>query len=229
MSDTDPSSPLGDLGVLAQDSVTLADGLEHHELYTMGGLLTVLWHPADGDERAVIMCGGAMGGLLGGGGLYHELGTKLAAQNIAAARVSYRQPNRIDHCVLDLLATMQVLARRGARRFVTIGHSFGGAVAIRAAAAMHAELVPGVVTLATQSADCEPVSTLSDRQLLFFHGTNDQILPAQSSEMVRVMAGHGELVLLPGEDHLLKGASDQIVERLVDWLPETLAGPTNSQ
>ncbi len=219
---TDPGTPVDDLGILAGDHVVLADGLEHHEMYTMTGLLSLLIHPADGNEPAVVMCGGAMGGLLGGGGLYHDLGNRLAAIDIAAARVSYRRPNDIGRCTHDVLATMQLLARRGARRFVVIGHSFGGAVAIQSAASMNADIVPGVVTLATQSAGCEPVETLADRRLLFIHGTSDQILPHASSEMVRMLAGHGELVLLPGEDHLLKAAKDDIAERLMTWIPEVL-------
>lgn len=219
---TEPTTPVDDLGILAGDHVVMADGVEHHEMYTMAGLLSLLIHPADDQEPAVVMCGGAMGGLLGGGGLYHELGTRLAEIDIASARVSYRKPNDLGRCTHDVLATMQLLARRGARRFVVIGHSFGGAVAIQSAASMNADLVPGVVTLATQSAGCEPVETLSDRELLFFHGTNDQILPHASSEMVRMLAGHGELVLLAGEDHLLKAAKDQIAERLMVWIPEVL-------
>ncbi len=208
---------------MAGDHVVLADGVEHHEMYTMAGLLTLLVHPADGHEPAVVMCGGAMGGLLGGGGLFHELGTQLAKIDIAAVRVSYREPNNIGRCVLDVLATMQLVARRGARRFVLIGHSFGGAVAIQSAASMNADLVPGVVTLATQSAGCEPVETLHDRELLFFHGTNDRILPHASSEMVRMLAGHGELVLLPGQDHLLDKAMPDIAERLMTWIPDVLS------
>lgn len=228
MSDgSEPTTPVDDLGILAGDHVVMSDGVEHHEMYTMTGLLSIIMHPADGHEPAVVMCGGAMGGLLGGGGLYHELGIRLSEINIASARVSYRKPNDLGRCTHDALATMQLLARRGARRFVVIGHSFGGAVAIQSAASMNAELVPGVVTLATQSAGCEPVETLADRELLFFHGTNDQILPHASSEMVRMLAGHGELVLLPGEDHLLKAAKDEIAERLMAWIPDVLASQSS--
>lgn len=198
-------------------------GLEHHELYTSAGLLALHWYACDEAEPAVVMGGGAMGGMLGGAGLYHDLGTRLAANGIAAASVGWRVPNHLDMCTHDLLATMQLMARRGARRFVTIGHSFGGAIAIRAAASLPTAMSPGVVTLATQSAGCEPAETLADRELLFFHGDNDQILPHFASEMVRMLAGTGELVILPGEDHLLSGAKEQIIDRLMTWLPEVLA------
>lgn len=215
-------TPVDGLGIMAKQMVTHADGVEHHEFYTMQGLLSLLWYPADGHEPAVVLGGGAMGGILGGGGLFHDLGLALSAQNIPCISVGWRMPNNLDLCTQDMLAAMQLGARRGARRYVTVGHSFGGAIAIRAAASVHAELVPGVVTLATQSAGCEPASTLTDRQLLFFHGDADTILPMVSSEMVRMMAGTGELVVLPGGDHLLASSKDVILRRLMEWIPGTL-------
>ena len=228
MSDEVPgTSPYEDLGVLAAQhiDVELAAGrtYEHHEIYTQQGLLSILLYPAEGSTQAVAMAGGALGGLLGGAGLYHRLGLALSVHGVAAASVGWRAPNHLDMCTHDMLAVLQVMARRGARRFITIGHSFGGAAAIRAAAAIPTELVPGTVTLATQSAGCEPAESLGDRRLLFIHGDNDRILPHMASEMVRMLAGTGELMILPGEDHLLAGATDQIVDRLLTWIPETFA------
>lgn len=227
MSTEDPAAvpddtPLDGLGILAEQFVELTDGIELHELYTPAGLLSALWYPADGSEHAVVMGGGALGGLLGGGGLYHDLGLSLAAQGIAAASIAWRQPNNLDACTHDMLAAMQLMARRGARRFTTVGHSFGGAIAIRAAAAVPTALVPAIVTLATQSGGCEPAESLGDRELLLFHGDNDKILPAMSSEMVRMLAGTGELVILPGEGHLLADSKQIIIERLLDWIPQSL-------
>ena len=218
------TGPLDSLGVLAMQSVPVDDALDHLELYTTGGLLTALWHgPADAAE-VVICVGGAMGGLLGPDkGLYHRLGRRLLAGGIGTIRVSYRQPNELSTCVHDTLAVMELAARHGAQRFVTVGHSFGGAVAIQAAARLGRETVPGVVTLATQSAGCEPVETLADRDLLFLHGTADQILPPVSSEVVRTLAGGGELIMVEGADHLLSPAGDQILERLAAHLPKVLA------
>lgn len=216
-------TPLEALGILASQTATIAPGLDHLEAYTMEGLLTIMWHGAADAEHVVAMVGGAMGGLLGAGGLYHELGVALADQGIGVLRVGYRRPNDIDMCTHDLLAAMELAARHGARRFVTVGHSFGGAIAIRAAARLTDQAAPGVVTLATQSAGCEPAEDLANRQLLFIHGDNDTILPHQSSEMVRFLAGAGELMIIPGGDHLLAGARDEIRERLLEWVPGVLA------
>lgn len=219
-------SPLEELGLLAMQAVELGPGLDHLELYTESGLLTLLWHgPADADS-AVVCVGGAMGGLLGPAeGLYQRLGENLAAEGIGVLRLSYRSPGRLDRCVHDTLAVLELAARHGTRRFVTVGHSFGGAVAVQAALHLEADALPGVVTLATQSAGCEGADGLAGRDLLLFHGTEDRILPPDASHLVRYLAGTGEVVLVPGADHLFRPGWEQVLERLLDHLPRVLAAP----
>ncbi len=218
-------TPLDALGTLAMQTVSIDDQLDHLELYTSRGLLSLLWHgPADA-STVVVCVGGAMGGLLGpDGGLYHRLGVGLAELGIGVMRVSYRRPNDLALCVHDTLAAMELAARHGALRFLPMGHSFGGAVAIQAACHLDAQSAPGVVTFATQSAGCEMADRLHDRDLLFVHGTNDSILPHQASEMVRMLAGTGELWLLPGADHLLAPAGDEIYQRMLTHVPSVLSG-----
>lgn len=223
------SSPLEELGVLASQVAHVDASLDHLELYTQRGLLTLLWHgPAEAD--GVVVCvGGAMGGLLGPAeAMYHHLGRAMADRGIGLIRVGYRKPNDLDRCVHDALAALELAARHGAQRFVTVGHSFGGAVAIQAAAHLDAAMAPGVVTLATQSAGCEAAELLGDRDLLLFHGTRDQILPPESSHLVRFLAGTGELVLVPDADHLLRPGWESVLDRLVEHLPAVLAGPTTA-
>lgn len=225
----EPGSPLDRLGVLAIGSVAIDDDLDHLEIYTMEGLLTVLWHGSSDLANVAVCVGGAMGGLLGpDGGVYHQLGRQLVDHGIGVVRVSYRQPNDLALCVHDTLAVMELAARHGAQRFMTLGHSFGGAVAIQAAANLEADSVPGVVTFATQSAGCEPVEELGDRDLLFFHGTNDQILPFQASQMVQMLAGGGELVLLDGADHALRPSGSDVLARLMDHVPAVFAAPAET-
>lgn len=218
-------SPLDSLGVMAMQSVPVNNQLDHLELYTSGGLLTILWHGDAAAEEVVVCVGGAMGGLLGPDqGLYQRLGQTLADQGIGVMRVDYRRPNDMTMCELDTIAAMELAGRHGAQRFVPMGHSFGGAVALRAAMHLDRASVPGVVTFATQSAGCENAAVLGDRDLLFFHGTNDQILPSQASEMVRMLAGTGEVALLDGADHLLAPAGGLIFDRLLEHLPRVLGG-----
>ncbi|MEY2464945.1 MAG: hypothetical protein QOH64_3083 [Acidimicrobiaceae bacterium] len=219
------STPLEQLGVLAHQQVELAPGLVHHELFTMGGLLTVLWHGEPSAPGVVVAVGGAMGGLLGpAGGLYHELGGALAEQGIQTLRVAYRQPNDLARCVHDVAAVTELACRNGGRRAVVLGHSFGGAVAVQTGIALH-EVVCGVVTFATQSAGCETADRLApELPFLLFHGDRDELLPADCSFIVREIAGHGDVVVLPGAGHLMADEGPALLTRLLEWIPATLEG-----
>jgi hypothetical protein len=217
-------SPLDVLAPLALQDVEIGPDLRHLELYTMTGLLTVLWHGPRPCERVVIACGGGMGSLLGPAeGLYHDLGTAFASEGIATLRVGYRKPNDLGRCVQDLAAAAQLAYQHGGRRFVTMGHSFGGAVAIQAGIVLGQHAV-GVVTLSTQSAGCEDASELGDTPLLLLHGDRDEILPPETSMIVRGLTGHGEVVILPGAGHLLLEATGELRGVLTAWIPARLAG-----
>ena len=222
------ATPLEALGVIATQDVMLTPSLRHIEMYTMRGLLTLLWHEPEGapDARypsAIVACGGAMGGLMGpADGLYHRLGVEWAQRGVPVLRVSYRRPNDLDACCVDVAAAVQlVVGAGGAERVVVIGHSFGGAVAIRVGVGLK-PMVAGVVTFATQSAGCEVAAGLEGTPLLLFHGDRDEILPIEASDTVRMIAGHGELVRLPGDGHLMAKSGDILWERLQDFLPRVL-------
>lgn len=203
--------------MLAGHEVQVAPGLDHAEMYTRDGLLGLLWHGAADHERVVVAFGGAMGGFLGPGrGLYHRLGLELADRDIGMIRVDYRVPNDFDRCVHDGLAAVQLAAGQGARSFVVLGHSFGGAVAIAVGAALGG-LAAGVATFATQVGGAEAAEHLSC-PLVLFHGDRDELLPHAASEMVQMISG-GELVLCPGAGHLLVEAEDDIHQRLAEWIP----------
>jgi len=222
--DTSRERPLDRLRVLAKQDVMVTPGLRHIEAYTLEGLLTFLWHGDPGNERVVVMCGGAMGGLLGpGNGLYHALGETFAAEGIGTIRVGYRRPNDLPACVLDVAAATDLAHRNGGRRYVLVGHSFGGAVVVNAGIALRA-MTAGVVTLSTQSAGCESAGALQ-RPLLLLHGDRDELLPVMASQAVQALAGSGELEVLPGAGHLLTEAADHLRDRLHRWISDVFARP----
>lgn len=228
----DPSDPtaLEALRSLATVEIELvsdeAGSLRHRELYTTRGLLSVFWHePVVRSSAALVTCGGAMGGVLGPGrALFHALGRRWASRGVQVLRVGYREPNNLDLCAHDVACAVEIARDSGAARVVVVGHSFGGAVAIRTAVVM-AATVRGVVTLSTQSAGCEVAAALGGRPLLLFHGDRDEILPVDASHVVAAIAGNAEVVVLPGDGHLLARSDDAIVERLDEWLPAVLGLP----
>jgi pimeloyl-ACP methyl ester carboxylesterase len=215
--------PIAGMQVLARQQVPVADGLVHHEWYTMTGLLSMLWHGEPDAKSVVIAVGGAMGGLLGpADGVYQRLGVALAGEDTGVVRLSYRRPNDLPACVDDLLTVAATAVRQGAERVVTVGHSFGGAVAVQGGLAM-GPVCAGVVTLSTQSAGCEEAGALDGTPLLLVHGDRDRILPPAASEAVhQLTGGHGEIVILPGADHLLSEAAAALEAKLVDWIPARL-------
>ena len=224
----EPRSPLELLETLAVEDVELAPGLSHLEVYTTRGLLTLLWHGNRDARSVVVTCGGGMGSLLGpADAIYHWLGTELAAVGIGTVRVGYRKPNDLSRCVHDVAATCDLASRSGGRRFVVIGHSFGGAVAVQAGVVL-GEHCAGVIGLATQSAGCEIAGELGDTPLLLLHGTDDEILPPETSGVVQILAGHGDVVLLPGTGHLLTQSPDEVRDRVRGFvLANLLSEPTS--
>jgi pimeloyl-ACP methyl ester carboxylesterase len=219
------AGPLELIEAIGRQEVAVAPGLRHLEVFTMRGLLTVLWHGDPDAPAAVVLGGGAMGGMLGpADGLYHWLGEDLAARGsgIGVLRVGWRRPNDIDLCTLDLLAVADLAARAGAERFVTGGHSFGGAIAVRAGMAM-GEWTRGVVTFATQSAGCEEAEGLT-APLRAYHGDRDELLPVFASQAVcHLVGGEAELVVCPGAGHLLTEAGDQLRSEVPAWVRDRLA------
>ena len=206
---------------MAAVETMLTENLRHIEVYTMDGLLSLFWHGPSEAQDVILACGGAMGGVLGpADALYQDLGVSLGESGVGMIRIGYRAPNDTAKCVHDLIAAADLATRSGAQRFITMGHSFGGAPALQAAVILESHCA-GVITLATQSAGCEPAEDLAARvPIILFHGDKDEILPLQASELVRMVVGGGELVPLPGVGHLLAEAGDELRDRLGNWIPE---------
>jgi pimeloyl-ACP methyl ester carboxylesterase len=177
-------------------------------------------HPAQGNAAIVWVFGS--GGGLGGpaGGVYTRLAGPLQSQGIASLELDYRRPGELRSCVQDVLAALSWLGSLGKSRIVLVGHSFGGAVVIRAG------LSPAVIAVAALSPQVEgtaDVDLLSPKPLLLIHGTDDEILPDICSRDIHDRAGDPrELILYPGCRHGLDECRDALDRDLLRWLGQVL-------
>ena len=193
------------------------------------GPVAVRWSPpvAMPSRGATICVGGFDGGFAGPAeGIYVDMASALPARGIGVLRLDFRvktSPGPIDDGTADLLAGVEWLGRQGIDRIALIGHSYGGAIVIRAAA--RSALVVGVAALATQTAgiDLPDLARIAPRPLLLVHGAADWRLPPRLSEWVYAQAGDGrELHLLDGATHSLRQRRDHLWTLLIDWLERTL-------
>jgi dienelactone hydrolase len=192
------------------------------EIATPHGVVRGVFHDVEGATSAVLMVAGALGGVAGPSGAYPALAARLQAVGIAALRLDYRDPHKMNGCVYDLDAGLDELRRGGVTRFALVGWSFGGAVVISSGAA-HSDVV-GVATLASQTAGTAAVSRLAPRDLLLLHGTADRVLPDGCSRYLYAQAGEPKrLALYEGDGHEFSRSHAEVVQTLLDWAVELLA------
>ena len=208
------------------------DGTVEIAIDSSRGEIGCVLHPCEGQPAAVILVGGAMGGLNGpAGGLYPRLAQALAvsspdeadqgepAGGLASLRLHYRQPGEFEECVLDVLGGVSFLKGIGARRVALVGHSFGAAVVIKAGEL--SEQVVGVAALSPQLHGTSSVERLSPKPLLLAHGTADDILDCAASRDIYDRAREPKrLVLYEGAGHGLTQCADELFELLRAWLAE---------
>ncbi len=176
----------------------------------------------------MIWLGGTDGGFDGPADrIYGTMAEDLLEDGIGSLRLDFRSrevPGDVEEGTHDVLAGIAFLKGEGAGRIALAGHSFGGAVAITAAAL--SEDVSAVVTLSTQTAGTEPAPRLSPRPLLLVHGEVDRRLPPDCSRYVYSRAGEPkELVILPGARHSLRQRRQELRQLLRRWLREKLSPP----
>ena len=193
------------------------------------GPIAVRWHPPQGVRRrgGVLCVGGFDGGFDGPAeGVYVDLARVLPRRGVGVLRLDFRvkaSPGPIGDGTFDALAGIDWLVERGCRRVALIGHSYGGAIMIRAAA--RSTRAVGVCALSTQTMGIEPseVRSLAPRPLLLIHGSADWRLPPRLSEWVYAVAGDGrELRILDGATHSLRQRRGELRTLLLDWLDRAL-------
>jgi alpha-beta hydrolase superfamily lysophospholipase len=155
-----------------------------------------------------------MGGFDGpASGIYKELSTRLVEKGLSSLRLNYRQPGEFEECVMDVLGALSFVKGIGGGAVVLVGHSFGGAVVIKAGELSPA--VAAVAALSSQRFGTSTVENLAPRPLLLVHGTADTVLPPQASEDIYDRARQPKrLTLLEGAGHGLMEARDDLLEML---------------
>jgi len=219
----------GKPSVLGMHERVHTDSLCTLEIFTTAGMILAQAHgPLDAPGTMIMACG-AIGGFSGPAmGLYYDWGEDLATLGHSALQIHYRVPNDLVQCVGDVMFVARALRERGARRFAFCGHSFGGAVALQAAASLPASFVAGTVCLATQTAgamQAAPLLAKTEIPVLLVHGEGDGVLPPTCSRQVaKVLGKNAELQLLPGVGHLMIEKREEIrslvAGRVSAWLAE---------
>jgi pimeloyl-ACP methyl ester carboxylesterase len=170
-----------------------------------------------------------MVGDVGGGsdsparGLYPRLAEELPSLGIAALRVQYRCATELAGAVLDTLAGIRFLKSLRMQTFGVVGHSFGGAVAIQAAA--NEPAVRCVAVLGTQGHGTDPLPNLAETTAVFFvHGGRDEVLPSSGSINAYALAYDPKrIVIHPGAGHCLDEAADAVYRDIREWVLDCMA------
>ncbi len=224
---TEPPSPEPEDLTLSLHNVTAAPGSTPDSLdvalQTSRGEIPGVFHPVQGGSGAVICAGGAMGGLDGpAGGLFVRLPGLLLPRKVSVLRLDYREPNAFEECVLDILAGCSFLKGIGATDAVLVGHSFGGAVVVKAGA-LH-PLVRAVASLSPQLYGTRQVEELA-RPLLLVHGSADEVLDSEASEDIyRRAADPKQLVIYGDAGHSLGTVAEALDELVATWVEARLLG-----
>lgn len=189
---------------------------------TTRGEIRGILHPCATQPGAAIYVGGAMGGFEGpANDVYGRLADRLRPQ-MSGLRIHYRKPGAFEECVLDVLAGVSLLRGFGATGGVAlVGHSFGGAVVIKAGEL--SEAVAGVAALSPQLYGTRTVDRLG-KPLLLVHGMRDGVLDYAASEDIHARATEPKrIVLYAASDHSLSQDAHDLEELLAGWLPQTVA------
>ncbi len=190
-------------------------------LPTERGLIACLYHEGKTGRGAAVFVGGTDGGFDGpANGIYATLAEDLLAEGVSSLRLDFRlhvAPGNVEEGTHDVLAGVAFLKKRQAGRIGLVGHSYGGAVVINAAA--RSPDVDAVVTLSTQTAGTSLVAKVAPRPLLLVHGELDTRLPPECSRYVYERAGEPkELVILKDAKHSLRQRRGELRSLLREWL-----------
>ncbi|HQD26196.1 MULTISPECIES: S9 family peptidase [Methanoculleus] len=195
------------------------------EIETDRGTTICRYCEAEQARNGVVMVGGVGGGFDSPArGLYPRLAKDFLNHRISTLGVRYRHPTDLVESTIDTVLGIRYLESQGLSAIGLIGHSFGGAVAIQAAANNPAVRV--VVAISTQAAGTEPVADLAGRAaVLLLHGNADPVLPPRYSEDVYRRAHEPRrLIVYDGAGHTLDEVAESLYVEVKAWILKHLPG-----
>tara|TARA_Y100000588_G_scaffold380424_1_gene464285 strand:- start:192 stop:914 length:723 start_codon:yes stop_codon:yes gene_type:complete len=198
------------------------------ELNTTRGEIKTHFRPCEGTTGCVIFLGGAGGGVAGPANrVYERITEELIAAGVSSLRVEYRQPGEFEESVVDALAGASFLKGIGAGEVVVVGHSFGGAVAIKSGEL--SQLITGVVAISSQRFGTQTVEKLK-KPLLLIHGSKDEILDMAASEDIFQRASQPKrLEILDGAGHGLMEVADRVQDLITNFITMSVGGSNSDQ
>jgi pimeloyl-ACP methyl ester carboxylesterase len=189
------------------------------KVMTNRGSIFFRHYKVPGSHLGAILLNGAGGGWSSPAKeVYPRLCRGLMNMGINSIQLSYRQPNSLEECVLDALAAVAFFQHEGVSKMALIGHSFGAAVAIQAAAVTNE--ARAVIGIAAQSYGAAPVSLLDQScSTLLLHGENDRVLPQSCSEYIYNLAHEPkQLIIYEKAGHSLDEVAAEVYRTIFDWV-----------
>jgi alpha/beta superfamily hydrolase len=193
-------------------------------LETTRGVIPAILHACEGEDGVVMFIAGGRELKGPADGLYERLATEFMDEGITSLRLGERRPGVFIESVGDVLAGLSFLKGIGAKRVVLVGHSFNGAVAIKAAE--FSEMVVAVGALSAQTYGAQDVAQIAPRDLLIVHGMNDDVLSHEDAQRIYDWAKEPkEIVLYPGANHGLREVKEPLYVKLKGWLMDRVGPP----
>ena len=199
------------LGVTAQLGET--PGQFVVTLQTNHGDLEAVFLPCEGKTGCLIFIGDE-----GAEGVYRQLSEDLVASGVTSLRIRPRVPGEFTDTLLDTLAACSFLKGLGGESAVIVGHSYAGAVAVRAGTI--SPFACAVAALAPQRYGTQGVEEMH-KPLLLIHGADDDVLPPLASEDVFQRAQEPkQMVIIDDTGHSFAGKGERLYELLSRFITE---------